>query len=81
MDLISRVHKEIRKIKKNGDIPSIIWMGVEERKEFESYIKDLNLRMMKDNKIDNKKKEFLGLSVEFVNSKQWLSITIIENKK
>ncbi len=74
MDLIDRVQEKIVKIKKNGDVPGIIWMGIEERRDLQSYIREGNPKIV-SREIESGKMEFLGLPVEFVSSPEWLSIT------
>lgn len=74
MDLITRIREKIVKIKKNGETPNIIWMGIEEKKEFQSYMRD-EVRVGRCATNKNNKTELMGLPVEFVSSPEWLSVT------
>ena len=78
MNLIDRIRDKIKEIKKRGDQPSIIWMGKQEKAEFEELIIRGEFKMT-DVK-DKNKHEIFGLPVEFVSSDEWLTIFIDESE-
>ena len=77
MSLIDRIQAEIARHTKNGDKPNIVWLGKEERREFEDVMASLPLTIFKKDSRGNY--EVCGLPVEFVSSSNWLSISVCQH--
>lgn len=71
MNLISRITEEISKVKKNGEIPDMIWLGREERRDLEALGKDTCVKVDKE----CKRWQVMGLDVGFVSENNWLSVS------
>lgn len=72
MSLISKIQEKIKLVKQNGDIPTVIWLGKEEKKEFEALVNGTDIREI--NKEKYSKTEICGLPVKFVSSSSWMSV-------
>lgn len=77
-DLIQRIQDAVRKVQKRGDIPTMIWLGQEEKYELERLFKDEPKREIK--KDENRNNEICGLSYSFVSSPRWLTVSYEENQ-
>lgn len=64
-DLIQRIQDALRKVRKRGDVPTMIWLGQEEKCELEKLGRQ-------------KEKEICNLPYSFVSSPKWLTISYEE---
>ena len=83
MNLIRRINQEITKLKKDGEIPSIVWLGREERREFEGLVKDLTdskcVKETSNNIKNDNGAEICGLPIQWIASDRWLTISSFNN--
>lgn len=76
MDLLNRITAEINKIKKRGDIPTIIWLGRSEKYELEKLSEKMCVKPNRE-KIE---RQILGLPYHFISSENWLTVSYEEEK-
>ena len=77
MNIISRIEDALAKVRKRGDVPTMIWLGQEEKYELERLFKDEPTREIK--KDENRRNEICGLPYSFVSSPKWLTVSYTDD--
>lgn len=76
MNILDKINEEIKKVKKNGNIPTRIWLGTEEKYELQKLIKNTIMKDIQDG--ENLQNQICGLPYSFVSSERWLSVAYDE---